>query len=390
MNMTTGQFSDNFLPIMDGVTVAVKNYAYWLQKKYGKSYVIGPEVKGYEDTEEFPVLRYASVPIPGFDPYRIGMPKIDREFNKRLEHIEFDLVHAHSPFMSGQMAHKIASTKGIPLVATFHSKYREDFKSKISNEKLIELVVRRVVNFYESADVVWVPARNTVDVMKEYGYTGEVAVVPNGTDMEIPSPQEYKRYYEHGGRQFGLNDDDVMFLFVGQHRWLKNIRLILDALKIVSERGKQFTMVFVGKGPDRDEIEEVVSEYGLWPNVCFTGVIIKREEMKPIYARANLFLFPSLYDNAPLVMREAAAFQVPTVLVKGSTAAENVIDGENGFLIEHSAESFADRLCLLLDDLQHIKSVGVQAQKTIYISWEQVIDIVYKRYRSILENFSTS
>ena len=38
----------------------------------------------------------------------------------------FDLVHAHAPFLAGRAARSVARKKGIPLVATFHSKYYDD------------------------------------------------------------------------------------------------------------------------------------------------------------------------------------------------------------------------------------------------------------------------
>lgn len=43
---------------------------------------------------------------------------------------------------------------------------------------------------------------------------------------------------------------------------------------------------------------------------------MEREILKRYYVAADLFLFPSLYDNAPLVIREAAALGTPSVLIR--------------------------------------------------------------------------
>jgi 1,2-diacylglycerol 3-alpha-glucosyltransferase len=387
-SLVAGQFSDTFVPIMDGVSIAARNYAYWLDKKYGTCYAIGPEVKGYEDHEEFTVLRYKSFPIPGFDPFRIGVPQIDRDFKKQLDKIDFTIVHAHCPFVSGILAAKIAEEKKVPLVATFHSKYREDFKTSLPSESFVEMAVKKVVRYYESADYVWVPAQNTAEILQEYGYRGSIEVMPNGTDMPLPPEDEYKQYRKKGSELFDAPEGEFVFLFVGQHRWVKNIKLIIEALNILNKRGRSFKMVFVGKGPDKKEMEQLVYRYGIWDKVFFTGIIIDREEIKPVYARANLFLFPSLYDNAPLVMREAAAFNVPSVVVRGTTAAETVTDGENGFLIENDAEEFVDMLEALMDEPDRIEQAGLGAQQSIYLSWEDVIDTVYTRYCEILEEWT--
>jgi glycosyltransferase involved in cell wall biosynthesis len=385
--LISAQFNDTYPPIMDGVSITVQNYAYWLNKKYGTCYVIGPEVRGYEDNQEFPILRYWSVPFPGLDPFRIGIPQIDLDFRKSLQTLDFDIIHAHCPFVSGQLGLKEARDQDIPIVATFHSKYKEDFKAKLSSEALVEAAVKRIVRFYESVDYVWVPAASTGAVLKEYGYGGEVEVWRNGTDMEIPSPDTYKLYYERGEQLLETSSEDFVFLFVGQHRWVKNISLIIESLKLLHDRGRRFKMVFVGKGPDKKEIEKLVYNYGLWDSVYFTGLIMEREEMKPLYARANVLFFPSLYDNAPLVMREAAAFRVPTILVEGTTAAENVRHGENGFLTANDAHSCAGLLNELMDNPHLIEQAGAGARDTIYISWEEVIDAVFKRYLEIIEEY---
>ena len=96
--MVTGQFNDSFEPVMDGVANVTKNYAFWLSKKYGPSYVITPSFPKHTDKNEFEVLRYHSIGIPNYPPYRLGMPKIDMSLRYKLNRIQFDIMHAHCPF----------------------------------------------------------------------------------------------------------------------------------------------------------------------------------------------------------------------------------------------------------------------------------------------------
>jgi len=116
LRFVTGEFNDSFPPIMDGVANVVKNYAYWLNKKYGSCYVITPAFPNYQDNEEFPVLRYYSVPLPTRHPYRCGIAGLDRTFLKRVREIPFDIVHAHSPFSAGGIGLDIARRRNIPIV----------------------------------------------------------------------------------------------------------------------------------------------------------------------------------------------------------------------------------------------------------------------------------
>ncbi len=109
--------------------------------------------------------------------------------------------------------------------------------------------------------------------------------------------------------------------------------------------------------------------------------------MQSLFARADLFLFPSIYDNAPLVMREAAAFSLPTVVAAGSTTAEIVQDGENGFITEDDPEAMARRLKLLMGQPELLRRAGRGAAKTIYVGWEDIVNWAVDQYRAIIERF---
>ena len=66
-----------------------------------------------------------------------------------------------------------------------------------------------------------------------------------------------------------------------------------------------------------------------------------REIVRAWYTRADLLLFPSTFDTNGLVVREAAACGLGSLLVRGSCAAEGITDGRNGILIEENAASLA-------------------------------------------------
>ena len=143
-------------------------------------------------------------------------------------------------------------------------------------------------------------------------------------------------------------------------------------------------MFFVGTGPAADEMKELVKEKGLEDHVTFTGILTKREDITRYYAAADLFLFPSLYDNAPLVVREAAALHTPSVMIDESTASTILKDGENGFLVHNSLEDFTGCLRKLLQDPERVHRVGLEASHTIVRPWEDVVDEVLDRYNRLI------
>lgn len=261
----------------------------------------------------------------------------------------------------------------------FHSKYRDDFSRVIHSDKVVDFIIRQIVQFYDNADEVWVPQESVADVIREYGYKGKLEVVENGSDLVADYPE---KYFVDSRTALGIRPDEFVLLFVGQHIWEKNTRFIIDALERISDL--QFRMVFVGTGYAAEEMKHLVSQKALDSKVSFIGNITEREEIKKYYAAADLFLFPSLYDNAPLVVREAAALHTPSVMVRGATASTILTDDVNGFLVENHLDDFENKLRELIADPERVRRVGVQASRSIVRRWEDIVDEVLDRYNTII------
>ena len=149
-------------------------------------------------------------------------------------------------------------------------------------------------------------------------------------------------------------------------------------------------MVFVGKGPDRELLENTARGYGLMggdgpDKVIFTGAVYDRDVLRAWNTRADRFLFPSTFDTNGLVVREAAACGLASVLIRGSCAAEGITDGRNGFTIDETPEAMAALLREAVRDLSHLHEVGQHAMDEIYLSWQSCVDDAYERYQFVLE-----
>lgn len=383
--MVTCQLSDSYFPIMDGVGMTAHNYAYWLNKKYGQSYMVAPKVKDFKDHVDYKVFRFKSVLLPGMHPYRIGVPLIDIKFQKKLKEERFDIIHAHCPFLSGQIAVKLAKKLDVPLVATFHTKYKEDFKRVLNSSTFVDVLTHFSLEFYNAADYVWVPNKATGETLKDYGFKGSYDIMPNGTDLEIPDKSKWLKYRKKGLEAIGASSDDFIMLFVGQHRWEKNVRMIIEALKILRDEGKSFKMVFAGEGYAEKDMKKLIRQYKLSNEVTFMGVVTDRKELEYLYACSDLFLFPSIYDNSPLVLQEAAAYDVPSIVVRNSSSAEGILDTVNGFLIDNTKQSLANTISGLMRYPETIQKAGKEARKSIYRNWEDIVDNVFEKYSDIIK-----
>jgi len=384
-DIIVGLFNDCYVPIMDGVTLTVKNYAYWLNKTLGPTYVVTPFVPNYTDNEPFQVIRFLSLPTIIRPPYRIGLPDIDMRLQFTLKQHDFSIIHAHSPFGAGLVALKTAREKGCPIIATFHSKYRDDFERILPIKPLVDDHIKRIVDFYYSVDHVWVPQESVARTLREYGYRGPYEVVENGIDFRAPASIE--PYRKIGTQHLGLPEGTQVGLYVGQHILEKNLEFLMRSLPAIMEKVPEFRMVFVGQGYAKTQLQTLAAELGIAEKVLFHDVVYDRELIKAIYARGDIFLFPSLYDNAPLVIREAAAMRTPSVLIKGATAAEVISDDENGFLAENDIEAFSERIIQILTNQRHLEATGIGAQKSLSRTWQDVLGEVKDRYLAILSRW---
>lgn len=377
-----GLFCDCYPPVMDGVAVCVNNYAEWLQQMVGDVTVVTPKVKGVDYSQfDYKVIDFFSVPVIGRPPYVTGIAELDPRFMAGILKTRFKIVHAHSPFSAGLAAHRIARLQGVPMVATFHSKYRDDFARSLP-KFAVDAVIKIIVEFYSRADLVWVPQESVIDVIREYGYKGPVEVMDNGSDLVSDYSESY---FVKARQELGIAPQECVLLFVGQHIWEKNPKLVIEALARIPDQ--PFRMYFVGEGYAAEEMRQMVGEYGLDERVTFVGSIKDRERIATYYAASDLFLFPSLYDNAPLVVREAAALHTPSIMAKGSTASTILQDGENGFLVDNDPDKMASLLQDLIHDPERIHRVGLQASRSIVRSWQDCVGEVVERYNALLRSW---
>ena len=376
-----GQFSDTFLPVVDGVGRVVQAYAENLSAMGHQVTVVAPMYDtGFQGGFPFELVDFIASPVPGLKQYKFGEALLDAHYRKRIRMIPLDIVHTHSPFTAGSEALRLAAVRKLPLVGTFHSKYYDDFLRATKSESMARMMTKLVVSFYNRCDEVWAVGRNTADVLRSYGYEGEIQIMPNGATLRTLHPSDV----EEVSRRFGLGKDP-MILFVGQMDWKKNILTVLEACAQMKRQGRKFHLLLAGQGIDLNDIREKVEELHIQDVSQVLGHITDTSLLDGLYARAAVFTFPSLYDAAPMVVREAAVMGTPAVLVRGSTAAEIIRDGENGFLCENTPKDLAAVMCRVIDHPELREKAGRGAKETIPVPWSKVLETASERYEHLVE-----
>lgn len=376
--------NDSFAPVIDGVANAVTNYAEIISSRLGSATVVTPAYPDATDDFEFDVVRYRSTGLTKkLCGYRAGYPFSSSALDE-LAAEDFDILHTHCPFASAMMARVLREKTNVPLVMTYHTKFDVDIARAFPNmPHIAELVTKFVIKNISSCDEVWTVSHGAGENLRSLGYEGNFIVMENGVDFPQGRADEAAA---HALREkYGIPHDKIMFLFVGRMMWYKGIRLILDSLKILKERDIDFRMMFVGDGMDRPEIEKYTEELGLTDKCVFAGAINDREELRVFYTAGDLFLFPSTYDTNGIVVREAAACGVASLLIEGSCAAEGITDGRTGVLTAADPQDIGKRLEYAASHIAEMRQMGEHAMNEVYISWETSVKRAYDRYFTVID-----
>jgi glycosyltransferase involved in cell wall biosynthesis len=379
-------FNDGFFPLIDGVVRAVDGYARYLHQQGIDVTVVVPFVG---DTSQYPyrILAIPQFKIPGFFyplPYDMKGKRI-----QSLYRYDGPIVyHTHTPFLLGHLALKLAKKYRIPIVSTFHSKYYDDYLAATKSKMLARIFTFFTMRFFKKTTAIWTVSKGTVETMRQYGLDHRpIKIIPNGINF-IPNPIN-KLEAAIILKDYQVSTELPFILFVGQLIWQKNLQLILDTYLELEKKGFLFQAVFVGDGRDENHIKDYARKQGFKSKIIFTGKITNQLILGSFYQMASLFFFPSKYDNDPLVIKEAAAYQLPSLVLANTSIAQLLNNEVNGFIQKGDSQSFSARIIAILSDSKKLKAVGEKAKKTLVVSWSDTLKDLQDYYQEVLSDYDS-
>ncbi|MEO0685382.1 MAG: glycosyltransferase family 4 protein, partial [Cyanobacteria bacterium J06649_11] len=185
------------------------------------------------------------------------------------------------------------------------------------------------------------------------------------------------------------NDNRPTLLFVGRITAEKNVNQLLDIYPIVADKIKDVHLVIVGSGPIEEEIKQRALKFG-------SGVTVWGEshgqELLGLFARADVFVNPSITENFCTTNNEALASGTPVVAAVAPSTAEQVTPGHNGFLAEpNNTEDFAEKIIQILENPQLKDQMTANARPSILeFDWSTCMEkFELKLYQVIAESQDT-
>ncbi len=363
--MRIALFTDSFLPGTGGTENVVLRLGTELSKEHEVA-VFAPDYHRPFDDNKFPfkVYRSKSVKITGNEQW--ATPALCRNTKRAIKEFKPDIIHSHTQGMMAEFANNYARKNNIPSICTSHTKYKYCYDSAVGIPFIVNMVVKRVVRRLRLADKACAVSYSMVEELKNYGLKKPVTVVRNGHNLLGLERKQYKK------------NEKFTLLFVGLIVDYKNIDFSLRALQELKKTRSDFVFNIVGDGPHRKRFEKRVKELNLDDCVKFLGRITDREKLFEIYANADAMLFTSEFDTDGLVLLEAAEAGTPSLVIKGTGAAERYSDGETAFIAENDIRSVVEKITYLMENPEQVEKVGKNALN-VFVPWgeiaKQYIDI---------------
>lgn len=248
-------------------------------------------------------------------------------------------IHAHFANHPAAAAFIIHRLTGIPYSFTAHGA-----DLQVDQHMLCEKI-------FHAAFVVTISDYNKNLIIEKCGeqVRNKIRIVHCGVDTRIFLPPKNDGH-------LGGSDDPFSILCIGTMYEVKGHTYLIEACRILKEKGMNFVCHLVGDGPDRAILEEQVFKAGLSDQVKFHGQCTRPQVLE--YLRnATVVSVPSVptssgrREGIPVVLMEAMASGVPVVASGISGIPELVEDGKNGLLVPpRDPMAIADSIQHLIND----------------------------------------
>lgn len=157
-----------------------------------------------------------------------------------------------------------------------------------------------------------------------------------------------------------------IFLYVGRITARKGIKTLLEACALLKSQGYvDYSLLIVGKGDQREELEAFIKERDFEEQVIWAGWV-EYGNLGSYFQQADVFVFPTFEDVWGMVVPEAMVFGKPVLCSNGAASCELIVSGENGYIFDpSSAKELADKMQIFIDRPDLIESMGERSRQII-------------------------
>ncbi len=337
-------FTNTYHPVISGVVRSVSTFRQGLVELGHNVFIFAQDASDYQDHEPF-IFRYPTLdlPLPGNFPLTIPFSSF---IHNVLPILKPDVIHSHHPFLLGQAAASQADELDLPLVFTYHTRYREYSHYIALNQDLVRDVIDRWLGDYmQHCHQIVAPGENIRRLLAEdYGITSGVTVIPTGIDLAPYQAADGQLIRQ----QHGWENHKIL-ISVGRLAPEKNWYMLLAAVAEVLRRRPEARWVVAGDGDEAKSLQKEAGQVGIAGQVEFLGKV-SFEDIPAYLKAADVFCFASVTETQGLVTLEAMAAGLPVVAVRATGTSEVVTHGREGLLTENDSSALARGIEQVIED----------------------------------------
>jgi glycosyltransferase involved in cell wall biosynthesis len=273
---------------------------------------------------------------------------------------EFDLIISQNNISDGVVGYYLSKKYNVPHIHTL--------RGELNDEIYVSKIFQKIIN---NASKCITPSPKIYHMMKDKKH--DICHIPHGVDKE---------FFLDSKKDFS----NARFITVARLLKLKNIDLVLRALKKAKENGLNFEYSIVGEGPEKENLINMCHKLGLESSVTFYGFLDKNDVIAQL-KKHNIMIMPSYPETFGRVYIEAAAAGLLCIGHKGS--------GVEGFFEDRRDALFCESSTIEEMIIELIRDINTQKIQN-YISsargladglqWEEIGHRYINLFNKVLAN----
>jgi len=334
-----------------------------------------------------------SMPVPGLAVekmsgnitiYKVGIHKKNLHFWRKIEVVEwlwraknpyrallsekrYDLIHIFSALPTGWLCR--GEMDKIPYIISLCGSDVPGPHARLQLEyKLLASFSRRL---WKKASIIVSLSEGLKKRAMEFMPLPDFVIISNGVDLKRFHPADDKR-----------PSNVVKLLTVGRLSATKRIDMLIEAIELLTKKGKSMELTIAGDGGLFDELKSLIEKKNLKNKIRLAGRI-DPQQMPDIYRQYDIFVTASMQEGMSNAMLEAAASGLPIITTRCEGVEELVID--NGVVVEEaSANALAEAIGNLAENQVKYKSMRLAARRLAEkLGWDKIADQYCEIYRRI-------
>lgn len=292
-----------------------------------------------------------------------------------LKFTQDSIIHAQRPDVLVPFAlltknkNLVCHLHGIHSIAVYHKKgkiqgYIYEFLEKIVFKKarLLIAVDKNTCKYYK----------------KKYPYIKhKIVLIPIGVNFNEIFPMN-KNYIR---QKFGLNKEDEVLVYIGRLDKEKNLYFLIDVFHALKSKDSRVKMILVGKGREETGLKNYAEKKDI-RDIIFMGSV-ENDKITEILNCADVFVFCSLYEGSPTVIKEAMVCNIPVVSVDVGDVKEVILKSKYCLIAKREIADFSEKIHKAFNTIPEPDEIRNSIKM---YSNDIIFNRTLKIYKKIIEN----